>query len=59
MRKIFKRVSREIKILFSNEQLVDFVICGTQKGGVFVLNAYWKEHPEICMADKKEVCFFD
>ncbi len=43
----------------SNDKLVDFVICGTQKGGTSALNAYLKRHPEICMADRKEVHFFD
>lgn len=38
---------------------VGFVIAGTQKGGTSALDAYLREHPEICMADKKEVHFFD
>jgi len=42
-----------------NHRLVNFVICGTQKGGTTALDAYLREHPEICMADKKEVHFFD
>ena len=43
----------------SNNRLVNFVICGTQKGGTSALDDYLREHPEICMADKKEVHFFD
>jgi len=39
--------------------MVDFVVCGTQKGGTTALDAYLREHPEICMANKKEVHFFD
>lgn len=35
------------------------MICGTQKGGTTALHAYFSEHPEICMADPKEVHFFD
>lgn len=46
-------------MLFQNERMVDFVICGTQKGGTTALDAYLREHHEICMADKKEVHFFD
>jgi hypothetical protein len=46
-------------MLFPKKRTVDFVICGTQKGGTSALNTYLKEHPEICMADKKEVHFFD
>lgn len=38
---------------------VDFVICGTQKGGTSALDAYLRDHPQICMANKKEVHFFD
>jgi len=38
---------------------VDFIICGTQKGGTSALDAYLREHPEICMADRKELHFFD
>ena len=36
-------------------RLVDFVIGGTQKGGTTALDAYLREHPEICMAEKNEV----
>lgn len=43
----------------SNHGLVDFVICGAQKGGTSVLDVYLREHPEICMAERKEVHFFD
>lgn len=38
---------------------VDFIICGVQKAGTTALDAYLREHPEVCMADKKEVHFFD
>jgi len=38
---------------------VDFAICGTQKGGTTALYAYLRKHPEICMAKKKELHFFD
>lgn len=38
---------------------VDFIICGTQKGGTTALNAYLRDHPDICLPDKKEVHFFD
>jgi len=39
----------------TSQRLVDFVIGGTQKGGTTALDAYLREHPEICMADKSEV----
>lgn len=38
---------------------VNFIICGTQKGGTSALDMYLRSHPEICMANKKEVHFFD
>jgi hypothetical protein len=39
--------------------MVSFVICGTQKGGTSALDSYLREHPQICMANRKEVHFFD
>lgn len=42
-----------------NDRPVNFIICGTQKGGTTALDAYLREHPEICMADRKETHFFD
>jgi hypothetical protein len=38
---------------------VDFIICGTQKGGTTALDAYLRSHSKICMAEGKEVHFFD
>ncbi len=38
---------------------VDFIICGVQKGGTTALDAYFVGHPEICLAQKKELHFFD
>ena len=38
---------------------VEFLICGTQKAGTTALDAYLRQHPEICMADFKEVHYFD
>jgi hypothetical protein len=39
---------------------VGFVIGGTQKGGTSALDAFLRQHPEICMpTDLKEVHFFD
>jgi hypothetical protein len=38
---------------------VNFLIAGTQKGGTSALDLYLREHPQICMADGKEVHFFD
>jgi hypothetical protein len=42
-----------------NRRKVDFLIAGTQKGGTSALDAYLREHPAICMANRKEVHFFD
>lgn len=38
---------------------VDFLVCGTQKAGTTALYHYLKQHPSLCMADKKEVHYFD
>ncbi|MGH7824190.1 MAG: sulfotransferase domain-containing protein [Candidatus Binatia bacterium] len=38
---------------------VDFLICGTQRGGTSALYRYVREHPEICWARRKEVHYFD
>lgn len=38
---------------------VNFLICGTQKAGTSALDLYLREHPDVCMANKKEVHFFD
>jgi hypothetical protein len=56
---MLKKIRRELKALWPYTRTVDFVICGTQKGGTTALDAYLREHPEVCMADRKEVNFFD
>jgi len=38
---------------------IDFIIAGTQKGGTTALYEYFRLHQNICMADKKELHFFD
>jgi hypothetical protein len=38
---------------------VDFMIAGAQKSGTSALDAYLRLQPEICMAGRKEVHFFD
>jgi hypothetical protein len=38
---------------------VDFVIAGTQKGSTTALDRYLRDHPQVCMADRKELHFFD
>lgn len=38
---------------------VGFLIAGVQKGGTTALDAYLRDHPQICMASRKEVHFFD
>ena len=54
----FKRKFQSIlgKYPFSR---IDFIIAGTQKGGTTALDEYFRTHQNICMADKKEVHFFD
>ena len=38
---------------------VSFLIAGVQKGGTTILDNYLRSHPDVCMANKKEVHFFD
>lgn len=59
MRKIVKRLRQKIKTFSKNNRSVDFLICGAQKGGTSALDVYLREHPDICMANKKEVHYFD
>jgi hypothetical protein len=39
--------------------IVNFLVCGTQKGGTTALDQYLRKHNNICMANRKEVHFFD
>lgn len=57
IRKIWKSIKRILR--YESDKKVNFLICGTQKGGTTALDAYLREHPQICMANKKEVHFFD
>ncbi len=41
------------------EQKVNFLICGTQKGGTTALADYLRTHPEIFIPNQKELHFFD
>ena len=41
------------------ERRVDFLICGTQRGGTTALFDFLRQHPEICWGTRKEVHFFD
>ncbi|MEM6392172.1 MAG: sulfotransferase domain-containing protein [Planctomycetota bacterium] len=38
---------------------VDFIICGTQKGGTTALYQHLQAHPDLCLSRRKEVHFFD
>ncbi|HEX8010915.1 MAG TPA: sulfotransferase [Casimicrobiaceae bacterium] len=40
-------------------QKVGFLVAGAQKGGTTALDAYLREHPELCLPRKKELHFFD
>ena len=43
----------------SSVERVNFLIAGAQKGGTSALAAFLSDHPEIFMAAKKELHFFD
>ncbi len=60
--KIWWRLKRGYRLATGGHQLhrkVDFLICGAQKAGTSALASYLDEHPEICLADAKELHFFD
>ncbi|TNF01684.1 MAG: sulfotransferase [Gammaproteobacteria bacterium] len=46
-----KSISRPFK--------VNFLVAGTQKGGTTALDSHLRKHQSICMAQRKEVHFFD
>jgi hypothetical protein len=46
-------------VVLALRKKVDFVIAGTAKGGTTALDLYLREHPDIGMADRKELRFFD
>ena len=54
-------ITKKIKSFLKKKRdfKVSFIICGTQKGGTTALDYYLRKHTEICMANKKEVHFFD
>jgi hypothetical protein len=43
----------------SKNKKIDFLIIGTQKSGTSVLDEYLRQHPEIGMAKRKELHYFD
>lgn len=45
--------------LFKKGRKIDFIVGGTQKGGTTALDYYLRRHPQIGMADRKELHFFD
>jgi hypothetical protein len=59
MRRIIDKIHGKLNIFSRPTRTVDFIICGTQKGGTTALDEYLREHPEVCMADQKEVHYFD
>ena len=48
-----------IRPLFRPRRKVNFLICGTQRGGTTALFSLLRNHPEICWGRRKEVHFFD
>ena len=57
----WKRLKNDLKYHLGKETAskVDFLICGAQKAGTTALDTYLRSHPEICMAEFKEVNYFD
>jgi hypothetical protein len=40
-------------------QQVEFLICGTQKGGTTALHGYLQRHPQLFLPNQKELHYFD
>ena len=60
MHRVRSDLLRKFRGLIPNKkERVNFIICGAQKAGTTALYAYLKDHPEICMADRKEAHFFN
>ncbi|WP_395338544.1 sulfotransferase domain-containing protein [Ningiella sp. W23] len=59
MESISDRIRWKVKTYLPFNRKVNFIIAGTQKGGTTALDEYCREHPELCMANKKEVHYFD
>jgi hypothetical protein len=57
--KLFGRNKKHDHSSFKPERKVNFVIAGAQKAGTSALDVYLRAHPQICMANLKEVHFFD
>ncbi len=60
--KIYLRIRwncRRVLGNYSRGKRVGFLICGAQKAGTSALASYLSEHPQVCMADAKELHFFD
>jgi hypothetical protein len=38
---------------------IDFLIIGAQRSGTTTLHAYLRNHPDVCMGERKELHFFD
>jgi hypothetical protein len=48
-----------VLLIFLKNRRIDFLIGGTQKGGTTALDYYLRKHPQVGMAKRKEVHFFD
>lgn len=57
----FERVQHDIKVALhrQHQPLVTFLGCGAQKAGTSALDRYLRQHPDICLPDRKEIHFFD
>ena len=41
------------------EKQVGFLVAGAQKSGTSALDAYLRDHPELCLPREKELHVFD
>lgn len=60
MKKTLTFLKRIVDGSFKGENKeVGFLVGGVQKGGTTALDSYLRSHPEVCLAQVKEVHFFD
>jgi hypothetical protein len=56
---VFSSGKMEPSATYSAQRKVSFLIAGAQKGGTTALYRHFRGHPQVCMASRKEVHFFD
>ena len=56
---VIRKIKKRARYYFGQVKKIDFMVVGAQKAGTTALDSYLRLNPQICMATKKEVHFFD